>query len=144
MFGPHLTIDMYGCVGDALNSGEHIRKILDELPPMLAMHKISEPQVLEYPGREGSFDQGGVSAFVIIAESHISVHTFVLQKYVSIDIFSCKPFDVAMAEKYLVEKFKPTKIERNLFSRGKEFPKDVEKSKVIVDKQRETSKPARN
>jgi S-adenosylmethionine decarboxylase len=34
-----------------------------------------------------------VSGFVIIAESHISIHTFPNRDYVNIDIFSYRPFD---------------------------------------------------
>ena len=34
-----------------------------------------------------------MSGFVIIAESHISVHTFPDRGYLNIDIFSCKDFD---------------------------------------------------
>ena len=38
-------------------------------------------------------EDAGVSGFVIIAESHISIHTFPKRNYVNIDIFSCKSFD---------------------------------------------------
>lgn len=136
MFGPHLTIDMYGCDVSILRSREHVYKMLDELPDLLGMRKITQPQILEYPGRVGSFDKGGVSAFVIIAESHISIHTFIRQKYASVDIFSCKEFNVQRAMEYLSNMFKPKKVERNLIMRGREFPKDVEKSKVIVKRDR--------
>jgi S-adenosylmethionine decarboxylase len=136
MFGPHLTIDIYGCDEGALSSPECIREMLNEMPEMLGMHKISEPSILPYSGKEGSFDKGGVSAFVIIAESHISIHTFVYQKYASVDIFSCKEFDVEKAVKYVTGKFKAKKAERNFIMRGREFPKEVSKAKVIVRNQR--------
>ena len=35
----------------------------------------------------------GYSAFVMIAESHISIHTFPELKYASFDCYSCKGFD---------------------------------------------------
>ena len=38
-------------------------------------------------------------------------------------MFSCKPFDVEKAEKYIMDLFKPEKVERNLIQRGKEFPR---------------------
>lgn len=100
------------------------------------MHKISQPQVMKYAGRDGSFDKGGLSGFVLIAESHISIHTFIEQSYVSVDIFSCKEFDTKNATVYLTAKFNPQKVEKNLILRGKEFPKDLEKSKSIVGRQR--------
>jgi len=36
----------------------------------------------------------GYSTFVMIAESHISIHTFPELKYISFDCYSCKSFDV--------------------------------------------------
>jgi len=35
-------------------------------------------------------DPGGWSGFVIIAESHISIHTFPARRFVSIDVYTCK------------------------------------------------------
>ena len=88
MLGPHLTMDLYGCDAHALSSKELIYVMLDELPGLLKMRKITKPQILPYGGTKGTFDRGGISAFVIIATSHISIHTFVRQRYASIDIFS--------------------------------------------------------
>ncbi len=136
MLGPHLTLDMYGCNKDKLNSEKLIYKILDELPDIINMHKISKPQIIKYPGKEGSFDRGGCSGFVLIAESYISIHTFVDQRHASVDIFSCKNFDTNKAVDYLIDKFNPIKVEKNLIQRGKEFPKDVSKVKQLVAIQR--------
>lgn len=140
MFGPHLTLDMYSCSKEKLNDVEFIRQILNELPELINMTKISEPEITYYSGDETTFDNGGISAFVIIAESHISVHTFVKQQFVFFDIFSCKEFDVEQAERYLLEKFQPKKVEKHLITRGREFPKDVEKAKTIVLKSRKKIK----
>ena len=49
------------------------------------------PQVYTYRGQTPG--DWGVSGFVLIAESHISIHTFPDRGYVNIDIFSCKEFD---------------------------------------------------
>lgn len=55
------------------------------------MTRITEPEVLKYDAPKS--EDSGVSGFVIIAESHISIHTFPNRDYVNIDIFSCQPFD---------------------------------------------------
>ena len=65
--------------------------ILDRLPPIPRHdphHRTPRPP-LPRPKPEDS----GVTGFVIIAESHISIHTFPRKNYVNIDIFSCRPFD---------------------------------------------------
>lgn len=38
-------------------------------------------------------DQGGVSAITVWLESHASLHSWPLDKYISIDLFSCKTFE---------------------------------------------------
>ncbi|MDE1855151.1 MAG: adenosylmethionine decarboxylase [Candidatus Micrarchaeota archaeon] len=141
MFGPHLTVDLYGCDAKLLSDMAHVYRILDEMPGLLDMKKISKPQVMPYEGSAGTFDKGGISAFVIIATSHISIHTFVAQKYASVDIFSCKAFDTERAIRYISGKFKAKKIETNLLSRGKEFPKEVERAKALVVRERRVIKP---
>ncbi|MDE1874232.1 MAG: adenosylmethionine decarboxylase [Candidatus Micrarchaeota archaeon] len=141
MFGPHLTIDLYGCDSRLLSDAKHIYRILDEMPTLLAMKKITKPQILPYEGSPGTFDKGGVSAFVMIATSHISIHTFVEQKYASVDIFSCKAFDTGKAIRYISGKFKAKKTETNLLSRGKEFPKEIRKATAIVVRERHDLKP---
>ncbi len=136
MLGPHLTLDLTGCDEAALTSQEVIFKVLDELPVLIGMHKITEPQLIPYEGNPNTFDKGGISAFVLIAESHITIHTWKVQRHASIDIFSCKEFDVDKTFLYLFAVFKPKKVEKTLFMRGKHFSKDISKVKLLVAKER--------
>lgn len=123
MFGPHLTIDLYGCNERKICNKKFIHKVLNELPDIIGMRKISKPYIKVYPGRKGSFDKGGISSFILIAESHISIHTFKGYGFASVDIFSCKEFEIEKAEEYLVKKFEAKKVEKNFIVRGKEFKK---------------------
>lgn len=132
MFGPHLTLDLYGCNEKKLSDINFIYRILDELPELMEMHKISPPQIVFHKGNPDSFDKGGISAFVLIAESHISIHTFIGYGFASIDIFSCKPFDKDKIRDYLIKAFEAKKVEENFIERGKEFPKDVKLAKKVV------------
>lgn len=142
MFGPHLTLELYNCDVKALTSQKLIFETLDKLPALIGMHKISVPQIMPYDGKEGSFDKGGISAFVLIAESHITIHTFREQRYATCDIFSCKDFDAEKAVSYFRNVFKAEKVEKNLFNRGKEFSKDVKKASLVVQKERRALKKA--
>ena len=87
----HLVIDGYGGDVDKMWDMELVREFLTVYPDMLGMTRITDPKVLEYHGPKP--EDAGVSGFVIIAESHISIHTFPHRQYVNIDIFSCKSFD---------------------------------------------------
>lgn len=140
MFGPHLTLDLYHCSAQKLKDSHFIRKFLFDFPELIGMHRISDPQITEYEGRPGSFDKGGISAFVLLAESHVSIHTFPADGFASVDIFSCKEFNIRNAEEFLMKAFDAKKAEKNFLIRGKEFvkhyPRSVSKSKKIVDRER--------
>ncbi len=143
-FGPHLTLDMYGCDVQRLTDSKFIYNLLSELPGIVGMTRISEPQIHSFngnpTGNKDSFDQGGVSAFVLIAESHITIHTFVAQRSAFVDIFSCKSFNMKKAENHLMKAFGAKKAEKNLFSRGLEFPKNLNIVNEIVTEERKTLK----
>jgi len=137
MLGPHLMLDCYGCNENKLKDLDFVLKFLNELPDMIKMHKIADPYAIYYPGKPDSFDKGGISAIVIIAESHISIHTFPANNYMSVDIFSCKIFDIEKAIDYITKSFGAKKFEKRILNRGLEFSKDVHKAMKIVKRQRE-------
>lgn len=144
MFGPHLMLDLYGCDNKKLIDAKFVLNFLDELPKILGMKKVSGPHLLEYPANPETWDKGGISAIVIIAESHISIHTFPHPNgYMNIDIFSCKEFDVELAEKKISEAFGAQKIEKNLLWRGREFPKEEILAQNCAANQRKNMNKAR-
>ena len=65
--------------------------------------------------REG--EAYGYSTFVMIAESHLSIHTFPELNYVSFDCYSCKDFDHAEVERVMRKHFSITKYEAQLCAR---------------------------
>ncbi len=87
----HVFIDGYGGDPDQLADENVVRVILDEIPEMMGMTKITQPMVLRYTGSKP--EDWGVSGFVMIAESHISMHTFPERRLIWADVFSCKDFD---------------------------------------------------
>lgn len=87
----HVIIDGYGGDPDQLADENVVRVILDQVPELMGMTKITQPHVLRYTGSKP--EDWGVSGFVMIAESHISMHTFPERKLIWADVFSCKDFD---------------------------------------------------
>ena len=121
-FGVHLTIDGYGGDSQKLNDKKLVFNCLDELPDLLKMKKISEPMVVEAPGGTEK-DSGGYSGFVMIAESHISCHTFPYRHFVSIDVYTCQgELDQDFTVNYFKEKFALQEVEINYIKRGTKFP----------------------
>ena len=140
MFGPHLTLDFYGCDKDKLNDYDFVYRILNEMPEMLGMHKFSSPQLTKIPIQQNSFDKGGLTGFVILVESHLSIHTFPGDGFASFDIFSCKYFSEEEAIQYLVERLEAKRVEKNRIERGRDFvkhyPRNVHKAATIAKKER--------
>ncbi len=59
-----------------------------------------------------------MTGFVLIAESHIAVHTFPEHGMVNIDVFSCKGFDAEGTRKYIVEAFGLRDVKVTVLERG--------------------------
>lgn len=120
-FGRHLTLDASQCDRNKLMDQSLVYDVLDQLPKKLGMTKMILPHVVKW------LDQGstipGISGFVMIAESHISIHTFPEKDYVFMDIFSCKDFDVEMAEELLATVFGAKKYHKRIIRRGLDFPR---------------------
>ncbi len=123
-FGEHLTIDGYGGDKDLLNNEGVVLKALNELPDILGMHTLIQPQVVFAPSNDVK-DPGGWSGFVIIAESHISIHTFPLRGFVSIDAYTCQNgLDTQKIENYFKEIFLLKELETNFIIRGTKYPSE--------------------
>ena len=125
----HLVIDGYGCDPGQLADMEHVRRFLDAYPDAIGMTKISVPSVQTYRGPVP--EDWGVSGFVIIAESHISVHTFPDRAYVNVDVFSCKEFDAERALKEIRALFTMTKSNHWVLNRGLEHLNPATAEQVV-------------
>jgi len=120
-YGPHLMLDLNDCNPEILDSLEACFKLLNELPAKIGMTKITQPYVFRYSGKFAGDE--GITGVVIIAESHISVHTYPAKRFVFMDIFSCKPFDTDLARDYIINYFKSLRPVAHLKERGLDFPR---------------------
>lgn len=125
----HLTIDGYGGNQKLLSSETLVRDLLDRFPGEIAMTKISEPFVLVYEGVKP--EDWGVTGFVIIAESHIAVHTFPHHGYVWVDIFSCKEFEAPDALQIVVDAFGLESVTERMLERGLEYPHAIDEARPV-------------
>ena len=75
-----LLVDLYQCDAD-LNDADNLMRILEKAA------KIAGSTVVDrYIHR---FQPVGVTVFLILAETHLSIHTWPEHKYASLDIFIC-------------------------------------------------------
>ena len=125
-FGSLLIYDAYGCDPTKLNDKKLCESVLLSLAKISKLHKIIEPVVTKAEGNEvlGGKDPGGYSGFLIIQESHISIHTFHKRGFVTIDMYSCSEFDRDKAINYLDKTFSPTDSDIIKLDRGLKYPKE--------------------
>lgn len=135
MFGPHLLLEAYGSPKGKLSDLGAISELLDIYPQKLEMHKIMPPYVFKYDGG-GVKEDWGISGVVLIAESHIALHTFPEKEFFTLDIFSCKDFDVRMAVDIALDLLEPIHFDEAVFNRGREFPKSIGRAAKVVYQER--------
>jgi S-adenosylmethionine decarboxylase len=120
-FGPHLTLDLSDCNPERLSNLQLVFDLLNDLPDKIGMTKITTPYVFPYSGLWP--EDRGITGVIVIAESHISVHTFSLKRYAFVDIFSCRQFDCEFAANFVTQYFEAAKVESHIVERGHDFPR---------------------
>ena len=114
--GRHLLLELKSCNAQILNDLKKVQEIT------VSAAKKARVTILKVSFHR--FKPYGISGVVVIAESHLSIHTWPEYQYAAVDIFTCgdviKP---EIAASYLVEKLEcknPSVIEfkRGIFNQG--------------------------
>jgi len=116
-YGLHLLADGYGADPKKLSDVHRLYKTLNSLPEIIGMTKVGFPHIIEFTKPPIA----GISGFVFIVESHISIHTYSGQGFISIDIYSCREFKPDKALQFLRRSYSITKMDTQLIKRGKHF-----------------------
>lgn len=108
--GVHLIAEFWG--GRVIESQKEVEKILFEAAKKAKSTPISVSS--------HKFSPHGITAFVLLAESHLSIHSWPELQYLAIDVFTCG--DKTMPSKaleYLKEVYQPKRVETKALKRGK-------------------------
>ena len=109
--GKHLLLELYRCDYEKLNDESFLRCSLNRAA------KLANATVLNLISNK--FEPQGVTAIALLAESHISIHTWPESSYSAVDIFTCgQNMMPKLASQYLIEALKAKEhylrvIERN-------------------------------
>ena len=121
-FGEHLTLDGYGGSPALLDDDVCILNCIYSVIDQLGMNMLADPCIYRAPDNQIK-DPGGWSAFVVIAESHVSIHTFPARRFISADIYTCKAgLPLGQVEECFISAFKLRSIETNYLKRGTRYP----------------------
>ena len=97
--GKHMLLELKDCDAGLLNDMEYLREALNTVAILIGATVIKDSFY--------QFSPQGISGVVIIAESHISIHTWPEFCYAAVDVFTCgEVIEPAKAVKPLAEKLK--------------------------------------
>ena len=112
----HLMLELYGCDRKILEDEPLLRRVLDEYPARVDMEKVSPVHL--YDIETSNPLDAGMSGFVVIAQSHISLHAWPEYVEVDIDICSCKEFSQEDAIAFAKEMFQTDDVESHFVVRA--------------------------
>ena len=107
----HLLLELYRCDCEKLNDESFLRCTLNRAA------KLAKAKVLNLISNK--FEPQGVTAIALLAESHISIHTWPESNYSAVDIFTCgQNMMPELASEFVIEALKAEEhilrvIERN-------------------------------
>lgn len=116
-FGRSLHADFYGVSRELCDDLTFCYDLLDRLVKRLGMHKQSPPFIFRSP--DGEFpDKAGLSGWVPLIESGISIHTLTVAGFVSIDLYTCGSLDASAALDFLCGELGTRQFEHHYLVRG--------------------------
>lgn len=111
--GTHITWDVYNCNEESLSFIPKVKLVLNAIVEELQLSKVNESFK--------QFEPIGVTGFILLEESHVSIHTWPEHLFAAVDIFSCKPFDAKKIQELLMTSFGSDKVVIKAIERGEEI-----------------------
>ena len=109
--GRQILIEFYDCQSEALTDRDRIRQYMLEAARYAGATVISDTF--------HHFKPDGISGVVVIAESHISIHTWPEHRYAAVDVFTCgDSVDPRRVPHYLQEKLQAKNVSSMEIKRG--------------------------
>ena len=94
--GRHMLLELFDCDPDAINSLDIVKT------SMVEAAKRAQATIVDVIFHE--FNPFGISGVVVIAESHLAIHTWPEYRYAAVDVFSCgETLRPQVAVEHLVE-----------------------------------------
>jgi len=120
--GRHLIAEYYGCKAPLLNEVEQLRSVMIEAAEIVGATVLGHT----FHG----FSPQGASGTVVIAESHLSVHTWPERGYVAVDIYTCGGLDPRPGFDLLAKRFEAESCRVQEILRG--LPEDLEDHGMLL------------
>jgi S-adenosylmethionine decarboxylase len=115
--GYHLMLELFGCDQEKINS----RKLLHNI----VKGAVKAAGLTNLGSRFHQFEPHGVTGFTLLAQSHISFHTWPEFGYLVLDIFTCgdqKQADMLAA--YFLKRLRPEQVSTQVVRKGFRYPRE--------------------
>lgn len=85
MSGSEWVVEAAGCEPDRLRDQAVLQSLFDRLISELELHPVLPPVWHRFPS------PGGMTGMVLLAESHMTIHTFPEHGTLCLNLFCCRP-----------------------------------------------------
>jgi S-adenosylmethionine decarboxylase len=110
--GMHLLVDLWGATN--LTDPAHIDAALQDAA-------IAAGATILHSHFHHFSPNGGVSGVLVLAESHISIHTWPERDFAAVDVFMCGACDPHLSVPVLRQAFLPTRVDISEQRRGRVY-----------------------
>ena len=122
--GIHIIADFYGVNSDILARVEDMARIFEDTVKYAGVTKLAANYY--------QFEPFGCSGVVLLAESHMSFHTWPEYGLVTLDFYTCGPPEQAhKAYEYLENVLKPKRVEYHKLVRGRAIHEEVPPKPIV-------------
>lgn len=109
--GRHVLAELEGCAPEVLREADRVCALMREAAQAAGATALADAT--------RTFPTGGVSGFVLLAESHISIHTWPEHGYAAVDVYTCGDQTVPEAAcRHLAERLGCRHLTMTVIERG--------------------------
>jgi S-adenosylmethionine decarboxylase len=104
MNGLEWIVEAFGCDARALINQERLEELFERIIQELDLHPLGKTAWHRFP------DTFGMTGVTLLAESHITCHTFPEYESLCLNVFCCRPRVAADFEALLKTSFAPSRV----------------------------------
>ena len=109
--GLHILADLYGVNPDLIDRVEDVKHLLETAVKVANLTKISSHYY--------QFQPHGATGVILLAESHISIHTWPEHGLATVDVYTCgDPSKAYKAMDYIISTLEPVRVDKQVHERG--------------------------
>ncbi|MEN3033844.1 MAG: adenosylmethionine decarboxylase [Aquificaceae bacterium] len=109
--GLHILADLHGVDPALIDRVQDVRHLLETAVKVASLNKISS--------HYHQFQPHGATGVVLLAESHLSIHTWPEHGLAAVDVFTCgDPSKAYRAMEYIISSLSPTRVDKQVFDRA--------------------------